>query len=232
MLTLLTYPAGFGQFSLSPFCVKAAYLLALSGQPWQRQDVTDPRRMPHRKLPVLRAPERLIADTDNIRRYLEDHGAAYDAQLTDLQKAQSRALIRMAEEHLYFHAVIDRWLNDDVWPTIRDFYFGQIPGILRGPVTNGLRKTLRKGLDTQGIGRFTPEERRARLEQDLEAIQIYLWEGPFLMGAQVSSADLSVAPMLDAMRSTPVETELTRRISDSAIFSDYLDRMKAAVPLP
>ena len=57
MLTLLTHSGGFGFFSYSMFCTKAALLLQLSGETWQRQDVTDPgelARMPHGKLPVLR----------------------------------------------------------------------------------------------------------------------------------------------------------------------------------
>ena len=52
MLTLVTYPAGLGAFSLSPFCVKAALLLQTSGQPWQRRDSVDPRKTPHGKLTV------------------------------------------------------------------------------------------------------------------------------------------------------------------------------------
>ncbi|MEM7320974.1 MAG: glutathione S-transferase N-terminal domain-containing protein, partial [Pseudomonadota bacterium] len=71
MLTLLTYPAAFGLFSASPFCVKAAYMLELSGQKWMRSDLLDPRKMPHRKLPVLRTPERLLPDSDGIRYWLE-----------------------------------------------------------------------------------------------------------------------------------------------------------------
>ncbi len=43
MLMLYTFPAGFGQFSLSPFCVKAAALLKLSGLDWARRDLDDPR---------------------------------------------------------------------------------------------------------------------------------------------------------------------------------------------
>ena len=109
MLTLLTYPSAFGLFSASPFCVKTALMLQHSGQVWQRSDMLDPRKMPHQKLPVLRTPERLIPDSDLIRHWLEQKGAEFDQGLSDVEKAQSRALVRMAEEHLYFHIVLDRW---------------------------------------------------------------------------------------------------------------------------
>jgi len=232
MITLITYPAGFGQFSLSPFCVKAGYLLAMSGQSWQREDSSDPRRMPHAKLPVIRTGGQLIHDTTNIRLYLEQTGVRYDAGLSDCQKAQGVALTRMSEEHLYFHLVLDRWANDDVWPTIRETYFAQIPWIVRKPVTNRIRKALVQGLKTQGLARFSRSERMARVNEDFAALTALLWQNDFLMGAQPSVADLSVAPVLSAMRATPVETELSRRVANDPVLSSYLDRMDQALPLP
>ena len=232
MLTLLTYPANKDQFSLSPFCVKAAYLLQISGLPWQRQDLKDPRKMPHQKLPVLKTDQRLIGDSENIRTWLEAQGSDFDPGLSDLQKALSRALIRMAEEHLYFHVVMDRWANNDVWPTIRETYFDAIPGLLRKPVTNGLRKTLLKGLNTQGIARFSPQERTTRLEADLSALEILLVQNPFLLGDQPTAADLSVAPMLAAMQTTPARTAPVTRVANAPVLTDYLTRMTDAVPLP
>ncbi len=232
MLVLYTYPAGFGQFSLSPFCVKAAALLKMSGRDWSRRDFDDPRKMPLAKLPVLNTQERLIPDSQNIRRYLESQGATFDVSLSDTQRAQSHALIRMAEEHLYFNLVLDRWGDDRVWPTIRDVYFAKVPALLRRPVADGLRRRLLRGLHTHGIARFSASERLARVEEDLRAIQICLWQGPFLMGNRPCSADLSVAPMLAAIRATPLATPLARRVAEDAQLSDYIDRLEEAVPLP
>lgn len=232
MLLLYTYPRGFGQFSLSPFCVKAAALLKLSGLDWSRRDFDDPRKMPHAKLPVLHTDGRLIPDSNNIRRYLETKGTVFDPDLSDMQRAQSHAFIRMAEEHLYFNLVLDRWDNDAVWPTIRESYFAKVPALLRRPVANGLRRKLMRGLGTHGIARFSPKERLARVEQDLQAIQSCLWQGSFLMGNRPTSADLSVGPMLAAIRSTPVQTPLSRRVAEDAQLSDYIDRLEDTVPLP
>ena len=232
MLTLLTYPSGFGQFSLSPFCVKAAYLLAASGQVWKRQDLFDPRKMPHSKLPVLRTPQGLIPDSTKICNWLQSNGAEFEAGLSDLQKAQSHALIRMAEDHLYFHLVMDRWGNDAVWPTIRDTYFTSVPSIMRRPVSNGLRRQVMKGLAFEGVARFSPTERADRCEQDLEAIKTHLWHGSFLMGDNPSLADYSIGPILAAMRTTPVATELSRRVENDTQLTDYIDRLESTVPLP
>lgn len=232
MLTLLTIPKGFGKFSNSPFCVKAAYFLALSGQAWRPEVTLDPRKMPYGKLPVLRTEERLIADSDGIRDWLESQGVDFEPGLSDLQKAQSRALIRMAEDCLYFHLVHDRWGSDSIWPTLRDTLFGHIPAILRRPITNRIRKSVLKGLHVQGISRFTPADRMIRLNHDLQAIHIYLRQSPFLMGDQPTAADLSIAPMLAGMRETPGDSPLSRRINTDKILTDYLDRIEQAIPLP
>lgn len=229
MLTLVTYPAAFGLFSGSPFCVKAAYLLQLAGQPWQRQDLNDPRRMPHRKLPVLRAPERLIADSDGIRAWLESRGADFQKGLTDTQKGQSRALIRMAEDHLYFHLVMDRWGNDAVWPILRESFFADIPALIRRPVTGAIRRSVLRGLDMQGVSRFSESERFERVEQDFRAIAAFLGNTPFLLGDIPTAADLSVAPMLAGFRATPVKTRLNRRVAEDRVLSDYVDRVERTI---
>ena len=74
MLTLLTYPGFTNSFSFSPFCVKAAMLLSYANVSWRRKDMTDPRAMPHQKLPVLKTEQRLVPDSDGIRRWLEQRG--------------------------------------------------------------------------------------------------------------------------------------------------------------
>ncbi len=230
MITLLTYPAMFGEFSASPFCTKAAYLLALSGQEWQREDTLDPRKMRYGKLPVIRVPEGLIADSDAIRAHLEVQGASFDDGLSVMDKATARAFIRMAEEHLYFNLVLDRWQDDAVWPMVRDAYFVEIPKPLRGLITRKLRRNLLAGMHAQGLGRFSAEDRLARVDLDLQAIATRLWQGKYLFGDTPSAADCSVAAMLGAMRATPVKTHLSERVSTDALLCEYADRMAATLP--
>lgn len=232
MITLLTYTASFGTPPARPFCVKAIWLLHISGQPWTREDLADPRKMPHQKLPAIRYNGNIIPDSDNIRIHLEQLGADFDAGLSDMEKATSRALIRMAEEHMYFHIVLDRWGNDDVWPIIRNEYFKMIPKPLRGFITNGLRKACLKGMHAQGLGRLTPTERMARIEPDLQAITTRLWHGAFLFGDHPTAADASVAAMLQNMRATPGKTLLKTRVAEDEILCRYINRMEARMKAP
>jgi glutathione S-transferase len=226
MITLITYQAGFGQLSYSPFCVKAIWLLQASGAQWQREDSNDPRKMPYAKLPAIRTPDGIIADSHNIQHYLEQQGANFWG---DADRTLGHALIRMAEEHMYFHLVLDRWGNEDVWPIIRDNYFAAIPRLLRKPIAGSIRKGALKGLHSQGLGRFTPSERIARIAPDLAAITERLTGRPYLMGDHISLPDYSVAAMLEAAMATPRPTLLSERVANDPVLSDYANRVAEAM---
>lgn len=228
MMQLITYPAAGGLFAPSPFCVKAAYLLNLSGQAWEREDLSDPRKMPFGKLPVLRADGQLIPDSDGIRRFLESKGTDFDAGLSDIDRANARAFIRMAEEHLYFHLVQDRWGNDAVWPSLREIYFGSLPPGVKQVVAGALRRQVVSGLKYQGTGRFSETERIERVRLDLSAIAIRVTGAPYLFGEKPTGADASVAAMLQAMAAPPKPTALSAEVKDNAVLADYIARMEAA----
>ncbi len=223
MITLITYQAGFGQLSFSPFCVKAIWLLEAASVPWQREDSNDPRKFPHAKLPAIRTPEGIIGDSHNIQAYLERQGADFWGDVTD--RSTGHAFIRMVEEHMYFHVVLDRWANEEIWPIIRENYFAAIPKLLRKPITGSIRKATLKGLETQGLGRFTSEERLERIEHDLVAIATRLRDQPYLMGDQISLPDYSVAAMLGAIFASPRPTPLSERVAKDTILSDYAKRV-------
>lgn len=228
MLKLITYPPAYGLFAPSPFCVKAAYLLNMSGQDWEREDLADPRKMPFGKLPVLRAEGRLVPDSDGIRQYLESKGTDFDAGLSDLDRANARAFIRMAEEHLYFHLVQDRWGNDAVWPSLRETYFGTLPAGVKQMTAGLLRRQVVSGLKYQGTGRFAEHERIARVSRDLDAIAIRLGAGPFLFGDTPTSADASVGPILQALAASPKPTALSSTVTENKTLADYIARMESA----
>jgi glutathione S-transferase len=228
MITLLTYAPAFDTPAASPFCVKAMMLLNLAGVAWQSEVMSDPRKMPKQKLPAIRVDNQLIADSENIRTYLEANGADFDASLTNAERAQSRAIIRMVEEHLYFHCMLDRWADDAVWPTVKAVYFSAMPALPRKFVPNMLRKALLKGMMVQGLARFTSEERLERIDLDLTAIATLVGDG-FLFRDTPTAADASAGAFMDGALKTPVETLLTKRIKNDAILMAYADRCNAAM---
>ncbi|MEP1767179.1 MAG: glutathione S-transferase family protein [Sulfitobacter sp.] len=230
MIKLYTFASGFGQFSYSPFCTKAGWLLNLSGVAWSREDMKDPRKMPLGKLPAIGLDDgTVIPDSDNIRTYLEQTGHDFDAGLSPRDRAVSRALIRMTEEHIYFHQVIDRWGSDENWKVIRQEYFGFIPFFIRGFVTSKLRKNLMQTMRGMGLGRMTAEQRLERVNLDLAAISDQLGDRAFLFGDTPTAADASVGAMLGGIMAAPVATALSRRVTTDPVLSRYAARCAAAM---
>ena len=230
MITLYTFAEGFGQFSYSPFCTKASWLLNMASVPWERKDMNDPRKMPTAKLPVIGTEDgTLIPDSDNIRSHLEEGGFDFDKGLSPRDKAASRAFIRMAEEHIYFHQVMDRWGNDENWAVIRKEYFGFLPFLLRNIISSKLRKDLMRTMHGLGLGRLTVEQRLERVEDDLVAITVQLGDRPFLFGDAPTAADASVGAIINAVLASPVSTPLSRRVSEDQILSAYGARCTAAM---
>ncbi len=225
MTTLITYRAGFGQPSFSPFCVKAMWLLSAASVEWQREESNDPRKMPYAKLPAIRVEGQIIGDSQNIQSYLEGQGADFWGGVSERDRAAGHAFIRMAEEHLYFHLLLDRWGSDEVWPIIRENYFAEIPTLLRRPITGMIRRATLRGMVSQGLGRFNAEERLARVEPDLQAIAVQLGDKPFLMGNQISLPDYSMAAMLGAVMATPLPTGLSQRVAGDVVLAEYATRV-------
>lgn len=226
MIKLTVYPAAFGEPSASPFCMKAICMLRAAGLPFEILETGDPRKAPKGKLPVLEADGEIIADSEQIRAYIETRSDFdFDDGLSENDRAVSRALIRMVEEHLYFAIVADRWGEDDNWQHIRAAFLSDIPWLMRGLVTRIVRKQAMQQLHGQGIGRHSREERFDRVRRDIVAIKAILSDTPFLFGEAPSAADYSVVPMLRAAIVTPVQKPLGAFITNDPILMAYVDRM-------
>lgn len=224
MITLITFPPAFGQAAASPFCLKAMAMLNIAGVAWEREDTNDPRKLPYQKLPAIRVEGRTIGDSDNIRRYLESKGADFDAGLSEVQKAQSRALIHMAEHNLYWHQLLDRWANDEVWAILRDTFFVDILKPMRGLISGRIRAAQIKAGKAHGLGRFSAGERLERIEPDLQAIATLVGDG-FLLGEAATAADISMAAILGGMMATPVPTDLQQRVANDPVLANYVARV-------
>ena len=146
MIELFQYPPAFNLPSPSPFCVKLELLLKMASIPYSNRYDADVRKAPKAKLPyIVIDGKQTIADSELILRYLKDSGQfSVDEWLSDAEKAQCIAVTRLVEDHLYWLLVGDRWLNDDVWPILRDNFFAGLPPIVKSIVSGIVRKQVRK----------------------------------------------------------------------------------------
>lgn len=225
MTNLLIYPAVFGEPSASAFCVKVMCMLKAADIHHTVEETADPRKAPKGKLPVLQNENLVIADSDAIRDYIEDtYKVDFDQGLSAEQRAVSRSMIRMVEEHIYFALLCDRWANDENWVHVKQAFFSNIPFPLNGFVTRQIRKQALSSLQGQGMGRFDDRERFGRVRKDIEAIVDFLGDKLFLFGPEPKASDMSVVPMLNAALATPVETDLSDFIRKNTVLRAYLAR--------
>jgi len=228
MLILKSFKPGWGEPSPSPFCVKAMCLLTLSGLEWRPDFQADVRKSPNKKLPVLLDGDKVIADSDAIEAYLSER-KDLSAGLSDAERGQARALIRMVEEHLYFILVRDRWVDERVWPLLRDTYFSEFPFPLRSIVPALVRRDIKGALHGQGIGRMPDSQVLSRAQADLDAIASQLGQTAFLFGDKPAAVDASVGATLNAILAGPIETDLTKQLKARPSLIDYAGRVREAL---
>lgn len=229
-LQLQTFGPAFNEPDASPFCVKAMCLLTMANVEWTLLPGSDSRKAPLGKLPVLLDGNTVVHDSDNIRYHLEKHYAAdFDAGLSAIQKAQSRAIIRMTEEHLYFCQVYDRWVDDASWVHVRDRFFSSLPPVVRSVVPKLVRRDVLSALKGQGIGRLSYDDMVDRANLDISAIEALLNNGRFLFGEQPTAADASVGSTLASMGANREHTRLSTRVLESQRLSQYIADVRATI---
>lgn len=199
-LTLMTFPPNFGTPSSSPFCTKVMCLLRMSGLDWVADTGANVLKSPKKKLPVLQDGSELIADSSTILNHLETrHGCDFNAGMSEAEIAHSHGLVRMVEEHTYFALMTDRWLIDTHWDKLRVAYFAHLPFGIRSVVPPLVRRDVDRTCRGQGMARFSLDEQAVRIQRDIEAVEATLGDTPFLFGERPTSADASVAPMMDGL---------------------------------
>lgn len=240
MLTLRAFGPGSNLPSQSPFVMKVMGYLHLLNLDWQIDVKANIRAQPSGKFPVLVDGDQVIADSGAIALYLEAKaGRSINDHLDGTQKILSHALVRMAEEHIYFHVVHNRWAVDENFALIRP----SLEKLAPFPISKLLPRIIRKNAvgqpRAQGIGRMSSEMHAARLKADFDVLERQIGNGKWLFGDQPSAADLSTAPMLAQILACPADTEIRRAVTSRPNLTAYTKHAVAelfpaydAIPFP
>ncbi len=234
MLILRALPPGGELPSLSPFVLKAMGWLTVLELDWSADYRANIRKQPNGKLPVLVDGTRVIPDSEAIARHLQGlAGRWLDADLNPREAALSQALIRMAEEHVYFIAVWNRWSVEENFAPIRAVLQRALPFPLSRLLPGIVRRGVLGQVRAQGIGRMDADLRQARLGADLDALAAVLGRGPWLFGTGIRAADISVSAMLLTLLACPAETPVRRELSARAGLVAYAERARREIfPAP
>ena len=232
MITLYAYHPALGLPSSSPFVVKTMIDLTMVGKPYKIERTQDPSTAPKGKLPYIRDGDKPVADSELIRRHLEQcYGADFHAGLTPAERADGWAFTRLVEDHLYWCAMYDHWQVDEHWAKIKPMFFGDLPSDQMDMVANGVRDQVIRDLHGQGIGRHSPSEVAMLGTGDIQAIHDRLGDGPYWFGDRPTSADAAIAPHILGIAGDPLKGALSQALAARPTLIDYAKRvLEATIP--
>jgi glutathione S-transferase len=219
------------QFEISPFCDKIRRILDFKKIPYRVEEVSMLRAAfgirrinPIGKLPCIEDEGEWLADSTDIALHLEKKypdASLFPAGLE--QQGLCRVLEDWADESLYFYEVrlrfgmasnsriwMARLLQNDPW------WFRLIAGF-------AIRSQMRKTLKLQGLGRKPDAMVLSEIDVIVRSISEMLGQGTWLVGNEISVADISVFVQLHCIRVTPEGAEVLERYPSVLAWMDRVD---------
>ncbi len=229
-LTLYQFRPMFGLPNASPFCMKLETYLRLANLRYQTVTLKSLRASPTGKAPFIDDGGQAIADSGLIIAHLEaKHGHPVDGRLTLAQRAESLALQRMMEEHLYWVAVYMRWVDPETraaWkPHLREM-FG-LPAWLTPLIARLSARGIAKVLRSQGVGRHPPEGIWRMGIADVQAMAHWLGQRPWGFGETPTVIDACLAAFIGNILKTPWENPLTAATRKHTNLVSHTERLMA-----
>ena len=229
MIELIVYPKS-GKEELinpSPFCSKTEIFLKLAKIDYTVTEFNgNPGQFPNGKLPVIKHDGKVIADSSFIQTCLEDKFQVnLDKKLSDQEKAQGFAFVKMIEEYFYWSILHERWLIDQNWQKLKIDFFSHIPGLIRGLITSMIRKGVKKSALGHGMARHSDDEVLEIGRQCIRAIANFLNEKNFLLGETISSYDTSVYAFVSSILHSELGPELRQEAQQHQNLINYDQRM-------
>lgn len=196
MLILYTYGPVAGQPDPSPFVMKTMLQLSMAGIPFEtRGGFLALMRAPKGKLPYLRdADGTVVADSGFIRDHIErTRGVDLDAGHDARDRALGWAIEKLLEDNLYFAALQVRWIRPTGFAAVERELFGRMPRPVRGLVAGMARRSVRKALSGQGMGRHSAAEIDGLADRAFQAVATLLGDKPYLLGDTQAGVDATLA---------------------------------------
>jgi glutathione S-transferase len=221
MIVLYCFGPLWGLPDPSPFVVKTAVQLKMSGLPF-RTDKSRPPEAPKGKLPFIEDNGVRIGDSVFIREHLErKYGVDLDAGLDTRQRALGWAVEKVVEDHLYWATVYCRWAvkeNFDKGPAI---FFGDAPP----EVLEAARARMLDVLHAQGFGRHALPEVASLAARSFASLSELLSDGPNLAGETMGGADATLFAGLSAVLTPHFDTPVRDALLKHRNLVAYSERM-------
>ncbi len=214
----------------SPFCMKLETYLRLAGLDYTVARLKNLGQSPTGKAPFMAIDDVVMADSGLIINHLEQRfGHPVDGRLTLAQRAESLALQRLIEEHLYWVGVYAKWVD----PQKRAARRGYVQGLLRlspfmTPIIAPLvERRIKRSLHGHGLGRHPPDVIWQMGIADIQALAHWLGnrEWGFLDGP--TSFDACLAAFIGNIVRTPWDNPLKAATLKHTSLIAHFERMMA-----
>lgn len=227
-IILYQYEPMFGLPTASPLCMKLETYLRMAGIEHSVSILKGRSQAPTGKAPYIEEDGRLLPDSGLIINHLEQtRGHPVDGTLTLAQRAESLALQRLMEEHLYWVIIYMRWVDPDTRSAWRP-YLGEllkVPKILLPFFARQTEKDLGKALYAQGIGRHPPETIWQMGNSNIQALAHRLGNRPWGFGDQPTVFDACLYSFVGLIVRTPWDNPLKAVTLKHTNLVSHFDRM-------
>ncbi|XP_006000285.1 failed axon connections homolog [Latimeria chalumnae] len=180
-----------GAPSLSPFCLKMETYLRMVDLPYQ--NYFDGKLSPQGKMPWIEYNHEKVSGTEFIIDFLEEKlGVNLNKNLDPHEKAVSRAITKMVEEHFYWTIAYCQWI-DNLQETKKMLSLsGPFSDLLRWLLCHLTKGIVKREMYGHGIGRFSDEEIYALMEKDMRSLAVLLGDKKYILGPKPSTVDAAV----------------------------------------
>lgn len=230
------YPPVGAMRSLSPYCWKVEMALVAKGIEYELLNTLNPKSAnPHGKLPYLELDGRGYEDSTHIVRTIDavsEHGPCLIPK-DPMLASEANVWEDWADESLYWHGVRAKFVDDEGWSRISAEMVKLLPAEVLGVVAKPfIRRDLRKKIDQQGLTRRSPERADEELDRHLDSLEMRLSDRDYLVGGELSIADLSVTAMIGQL-TVGLTPPFADRIAKRSRLSAFLRRVfeQTAPPL-
>ncbi|XP_044024242.1 failed axon connections homolog isoform X2 [Siniperca chuatsi] len=193
------------------------------------QNYFDGKLSPQGKMPWIEYNQEQVCGTEFIIDFLEERlGASLNKSLTPQERAMSRAITKMVEEHFYWTIAYCQWVDNLEETQKMLSVSGPLSDLLKWILSHLTGGIVKREMYGHGIGRFSKEEVYSLMEKDMRTLATLLGDKKYLMGSKLSTVDAAVfshlAPAMWTLPGTRPEQLIKGELINLAMYCDRIRR--------
>ncbi|XP_064364882.1 failed axon connections homolog isoform X3 [Dromaius novaehollandiae] len=153
----------------------------------------DGKLSPQGKMPWIEYNHKKVSGTEFIIDFLEEKlGVNLNKNLGPHERAVSRAVTKMVEEHFYWTLAYCQWVENLHETRKMISVCGPFSDLLKWILCHLTKGIVKREMYGHGIGRFSEEEIYTLMEKDMRSLAGLLGDKKYIMGPKLSTVDATV----------------------------------------